>query len=210
MFVAAVVFFVATVAAQDQSLSAQTHPPLPFMDLFTGASNLYSNLYSNPIRKTYSDPEYHGSCQKTDTLTSFANFLTSAAKVMLSAAVIILLKLLGGKFLLLPIAVMVFVKMGLKALLLWPVITKMIKHFKKKKKRNNNSRTIRDCSERLACLIQRSSHSFGSNIGAAVTFSLIDDVDDDHFVAKTLLSILAGDKVAQCMSLDCTSGPDVS
>lgn len=208
MFLAVVVFYVITLAvAQDTSLSPVTRNPIPFLDMLTGPSN----MYSEHIRKTYSDPGYyHASCPKADTLTSFANFLTSAAKVMLSVAVIIILKVVGGKLLLLPIAVMVFVKMGLKALLLWPVLSKMIQHLKKKKKKNN-SRVVKDCSERLACLIQRTSSSdWENNFGAAVTFSLIDDVDEDSYVVKSLLSILAGDKVAQCMSLDCNSGVDIS
>ncbi|CAK1547109.1 unnamed protein product [Leptosia nina] len=209
MFVAVVVFYVLSEAlAQEQALSTVTpqSPPLPFLDLFTGASNYYPD-----IRKTYSDPGYyHGSCQKTDTLSSFASLLGSAAKIMLSATVIVLLKLLGGKLLLFPLSVMLFAKLGLKAALMWPVISKMIKYFKKKKKKNK-SRLIMDCSERVACVIQKSYRSgFGSNFGTAVTFSIIDDVDEDSPIAKILLSILAGDKVAECMSMDCNSGIDIS
>ncbi|XP_045497825.1 uncharacterized protein LOC123695911 [Colias croceus] len=210
MFVAAVVFYVLSRAvAQEQALSTVTpqSPPIPFLDLFTGSSNYYPD-----IRKTYSDPSYyHGSCQKTDTLSSLASLLGSAAKIMLSATVIVLLKLLTGKLLLLPLSVMVFAKLGLKAILMWPVISKMIRYFKKKKKKKHHSRMIMDCSERVACVIQKSYRSgWGSNFGAAVTFSIIDDVEEDSPVAKILLSILAGDKVAECMSMDCNSGIDIS
>ncbi|VVC97626.1 uncharacterized protein LOC126969606 [Leptidea sinapis] len=209
MAVAVVVLFIFSEAfAQDQALSTASpqSPPMPFLDLFTGASNYYPD-----IRKTYSDPSYyHGSCQKTDALSSLASVLGSAAKIMLSATVIAILKLLGAKLLFLPLSVMVFAKLGLKAILMWPVISKMIKYFKKKKKKSK-SRIIMDCSERLACVIQRSyKSSWGSNFGAAVTFSLIEDVDEDSNIAKILLSILAGDKVAKCMSLDCNAGIDIS
>ncbi|CAH0719414.1 unnamed protein product, partial [Brenthis ino] len=208
MFVATVVFFVVTKAfAQEHDLSTVTpqSPPIPFLDLFTSASN----YYSEPIRKKYSDSGYyHSSCPKTDTLASFASILASAAKIMLSAAVIALLKILAGKLFLLPLTLIVLAKMGLKALLLWPVISKMIKYLKKKK---NKSRIIMDCSERLACVLQRTSNNgWGSNFGTAVTFTMIDDVEEDGFIAKTLLSILAGDKVAECMSMDCNSGADIS
>ncbi|XP_047529910.1 uncharacterized protein LOC125066055 [Vanessa atalanta] len=209
MFAVVVLFYAVTkTAAHDQGLSTVTpqSPPIPFLDLFTSASN----YYSEPIRKTYSDSGYHTSCPKSDTLASFASILGSAAKIMLSAAVIALMKLLAGKLFLFPLTLMVLAKMGLKALLLWPVISKMMKYLKMKKKKNK-SRMIMDCSERLACVIQRSSNSgWGSNFGAAVTFSIIDDVDEDGFIAKTLLSILAGDKVAECMSMDCNSGGDIS
>lgn len=210
MFVVVVLFYVVTeTGAQDQALSAVTPQPpaIPFLDLFTSASN----HYTEPNRKSYSDSGYyHTSCPKPDTLASFASVLASAAKIMLSAAVIALIKLLGAKLFLFPLTLMVLAKMGLKALLLWPVISKMMKYLKKKKTKNK-SRVITDCSERLACVIQRSSRSgWGSNFGAAVTFSIIDDVDEDNFIAKTLLSILAGDKVAQCMSMDCNSGGDIS
>ncbi|CAF4834719.1 unnamed protein product [Pieris macdunnoughi] len=209
MFVAAVVFYVLSRAvAQEQALSTDRphSASMPFLDLFTGASNYYPD-----IRKTYSDSGYyHGSCQKTDTLSSFASLLGSAAKIMLSATVIVLLKLLGGKLLLLPLSVMVFAKLGLKAVLLWPVISKMMKYFKKKRKKSK-SRLIMDCTDRVACVIQRSYKSgFGSNFGTAVTFSIIDDVEEDSPIAKILLSILAGDKVAECMSMDCNSGIDIS
>lgn len=210
MFVTVVVFCVLSlVVAQEQALSTVSphSASMPFLDLFTGGSN-----FPNPdIRKTYSDSSYyHDSCQKTDNLSSFASLLGSAAKIMLSATVIVLLKLLGGKLLLFPLSVMVFAKLGLKALLMWPVISKMIKYFKKKKKKNK-SRLIMDCTERVACIIQRTYKSgFGSNFGTAVTFSIIDDVDEDSPIAKTLLSILAGDKVAECMSMDCNSGIDIS
>lgn len=210
MFVAVVLFFVATkVFAQEQALSTVTPqaPSIPFLDLFSSASN----YYSDPIRKSYTDSGYyHGSCPKTDTLASFASILASAAKIMLSAAVIALMKLLAGKLFLFPLTLIVLAKMGLKALLLWPVLSKMMKYLKKKKKKNR-SRVIMDCSERLACVIQRSSNiGWGSNFGAAVTFTMIDDVEEDGFIAKTLLSILAGDKVAECMSMDCNSGGDIS
>ncbi|XP_069358857.1 uncharacterized protein [Maniola hyperantus] len=207
MFVTVVVFYLLTkVSAQDQSLRAVTpqSPLVPFIDLFTGASS-YS---SEPIRRTYSDGYYHASCSKPDTLASFANVLGSVAKIMVSAAVIALLKILGGKLLFLPITVMVLAKMGLKAILLWPLISKLMRYLRKKK---NKARVIMDCSERLACVLQRSSDSgWGSNFGSALTFFMIDDVDEDGFVAKTLLSILAGEKVAECMSLDCNSGSDIS
>ncbi|XP_045771945.1 uncharacterized protein LOC123871929 [Maniola jurtina] len=213
MFVTAVVilvvYLVTKVTAQDQSLRAVTpqSPPLPFLDLFTGASS----HYSEPIHKTYSDDYYHSSCPKSDTLASFANVLGSVAKIMVSVAVMALLKILGGKLLLLPITVMVLAKMSLKAILLWPFISKIIRYLRKKKKKKNKARVIRDCSERLACVLQRSSDSgWGSNFGSALTFFMIDDVNEDSFVAKTLLSILAGEKVAECMSLDCNSGSDIS
>lgn len=211
MFVLFVVVIVATrVNAQDQSLSTATpsnSPPLPFMDLFTGASN----LYSEPIRKTYTDSSYYVSCPKSDTLTSLANILGSAAKIMMSAAVIAFLKLIVGKMLLLPVVLMLFVKLGLKAFLLWPMISKMIKYFKKKKRKGHKSRIITDCSQRIACVIQKSLRSsWGSYIGATTTFLLIDDLEEDGSIAKSMLSILADDDIAQCMSLDCSSGIDIS
>lgn len=213
MILIAVVFFVASeVGAQEQALSTvppSQPPPFPLLDLFTGASN----YYSEPIRKAYSDySSSHITCPKSDTLGSFANILGSASKIMLSAAVIIFLKLLGGKMMLFPITIMLFAKMGLKALLLWPMISKMVKYFKKKKKKGHkSSRAITDCTERIACVIQRSSrYGWSSNLGAAVTFSMIQDIDDDSSFAKIMLSVLAGDKVAGCMSVECTSGVDIS
>lgn len=212
MILIAVVFFVASEAgAQDQALSTvppSQPPPFPFLDLFTGASN----YYSEPIRKAYSDhSSSYISCPKSDTLGSFASILGSASKIMLSAAVIIFLKLLGGKMMLFPLTVMLFAKMGLKALLLWPMISKMIKYFKKKKKKGHISRAITDCSERIACVIRTASkYGWSSNMGAAVTFSMIEDIDDDSSFAKIMLSILAGDKVARCMSVECISGVDIS
>lgn len=204
------VFFVASAGAQEHQLmsteSPQNSPSLPFLDLFTGASSYYN---SEPIRKTYSDP-YYVSCPKPDKLSSFANVLGSAAKIMLSAAVIAFLKLLGGKLLLFPLLFVFLGKLGLKAFLLWPMISKLMKYFKKKKKKGHKSRMIEDCSQRIACVIQRASKGWGSNLGAAATFSLIDDVDEDTSYAKALLSIFAGDKVAECMSLDCSSGIDIS
>lgn len=208
MFVALAVFFVASQAgAQDQALSTMPpspSPSFPFLDLFTGASNFYPD-----VRKTYSDP--YNSCPKSDTLSSFANILGSAAKIMMSTALIVFLKLLGGKLLLFPLTIMLFTKIGLKALLLWPMISKMIKFFKKKTKKHHKSRSIKDCSERIACVMQRASRSgWSSNLGAAATFSLIDDVEEDSSFAKLLLTILAGDKVARCMSVECTSGVNIS
>lgn len=206
MFLIVAVFFVAWAGAQEVHLS--TEPPqnshsLPFLDLITGASNYYD------IRKTYSDP-YPVACSRPDTLSSVANVLGSAAKIMLSAAVIAFLKLIGGKLLLFPLAFVFLGKLGLKAFLLWPMISKLMKYFKKKKKKGHKSRMITDCSQRIACVIQRASKGWGSNFGAAATFSLIDDVDEDTSYARALLSILAGDKVAECMSLDCSSGIDIS
>lgn len=104
---------------------------------------------------------------------------------------------------------MLLAKVGLKALLLWPIISKMKKYLKKKKK--NQSRAFADCSERLSCVLKRSSdNGFVGNFGAALTFSMIDDFDEDGFVTRALLSVLAGDKVAECMSLDCNSGIAIS
>lgn len=208
MFATFIVFFVASQAgAQEQALSTispSPSPSFPFLDLFTGASNYYPD-----IRKTYSD-SYH-SCPKSDTLSSFANILGSAAKIMMSTALIVFLKLLGGKLMLFPLTVMIFAKMGLKALLLWPMISKMIQYFKKKTKKHHKSRSITDCSERIACVMQRATRiGWSSNLGAAATFSLIDDVEEDSSFAKLLLTILAGDKVAKCMSVECTSGVNIS
>ncbi|CAH0397957.1 unnamed protein product [Chilo suppressalis] len=209
MFVALVVVFVVSQAsAQEQALSTETPPhsqSLPFLDLFTGAST----YYGEPIRKTYSDP-YYVSCPKTDALSSFANVLGSAAKIMLSAAVIAFLKMLGGKILLFPLLLVFFSKIGLKVFLLWPMISKMMKYFKTKKKKGFKPRMIMDCSQRIACVIQRSAEGWGSNLGAAATFTLIDDVDQDTSYARALLRILAGDKVAECMTIECSSGIDIS
>lgn len=218
MLVTLLVVFVASRAGggaqgQQQALSAApvavpvppSQPPFPFLDLFTGASSYY------PERKIYSDPTHHTiSCPKTDTLGSFANILGSAAKIMMSAAAIVFLKFLAGKLLLFPITAMLFFKIGLKAILLWPMVSKMIKYFKKKKKKHDKGRSIMDCSERIACVIQESSRDGWGNLGAAATFSLINDVEEDSSFAKILLTILSGDKVARCMSVECTSGVDVS
>lgn len=211
MFVALAVLFVALkTSAQEHSLSTVSpphSPPLPFLDLFTSASN----YYTDPIRKTYSDSDHYVSCPKTDSLSSFANLLGSAAKIMISAAVILVLKVLAGKLLFMPIVFVLLVKLGLKAFLLWPMLSKMIKYFKKKKKKGYKSRIIMDCSPRIACVIQRATHSgWSSNLGAAATFSLIDDIEEDNLFAKSMLTILAGDKVAECMSLECSSGIDIS
>ncbi|CAH2037660.1 unnamed protein product, partial [Iphiclides podalirius] len=200
MFVGIVVVFVAALAAaQEHALSTAppSNPhPFPFLDLFTGSSNYYPD-----IRKTYTDSGYYTSCPKADTLASFASILSSAAKIMLSAAIIMLVKLLGGKLLLLPIIVMFIAKLGLKALLLWPLISKLIKYFKKKRKKGLKSRIITDCSQRFACVIQKSSQAgWMSNIGAAVAFSFIDDVEEESLFAKSILSALAGDKVAESSS----------
>lgn len=215
MFVIIGLLFVVAVhvgAQENQALSPATPTnalPLPFMDLFTGASN----YYPDQIRKTYSDPgySYHVSCPKSDSLSSFASVLGSAAKIMMSAAVIVFLKVAVGKLMLLPFTVMLLAKVGFKAVLLWPMLSKMIKYFKKKKKKGQKSRMITDCSERVACVIQRSSRiGWASHLGAAASFSLINDVDEDAPLARVLLSVLAGDKVAQCMSLDCGSGVNIS
>lgn len=208
MFVILAVFFVASQAgAQEQALSTvppSPSPSFPFLDLFTGASNYYPD-----VRKTYSEP--YSSCQKSDTLSSFANILGSAAKIMMSTALILLLKLIGGKLLLFPLTIMLFAKVGLKALLLWPMISKMIKYFKRKTKKHHKSRSITDCSERISCVMQRATRiGWSSNLGAAATFSLIDDVEEDSSFARLLLTILAGDKVAKCMSVECTSGVNIS
>lgn len=208
MFVTLAVLIVASQAgAQEQALSTITpspSPSFPFLDLFTGASNYYPD-----IQKTYSEPYY--SCAKSDTLGSFANILGSAAKIMMSTALILFLKVLGGKVMLFPITIMLFAKMGLKALLLWPMISKMIKYFKKKTKRHPKSRSITGCSERIACVMQRATRTgWSSNLGAAATFSLIDDIEEDSSFAKLLLTILAGDNVARCMSVECTSGANIS
>lgn len=205
MFVTVVVLYFAKVTAQEQPLSIVTQPTLAFLDLFTVASSQYE-----PIRKTHSDGlNYHVSCPRSDSLASFASVLGSAAKIMVSAAVIAFLKLFGVKLLLLPVTVMLLAKVGLKALLLWPIISKMKKYLKKKKK--NQSRAFADCSERLSCVLKRSSdNGFVGNFGTALTFSVIDDFGENDFIARALLSILAGDKVAECMSLDCNSGIDIS
>ncbi|XP_063618960.1 uncharacterized protein LOC134791748 [Cydia splendana] len=183
--------------------------PIPFMDLFTAPSN----YYGEHVRKTYSDPgySYHVSCPKSDSLSSLASVLGSAAKIMMSAAVIVFLKVAAGKMMLLPLTVMLIAKAGLKAFLLWPMISKMMKYFKKKKKKGHKSRMIMDCSERIACVIQTASKDgWASHLGAAATFSMINDVEEDAPFAKVLLSVLAGDKIAQCMSLDCGSGVNIS
>lgn len=211
MFVLFVLVIVASrVNSQDHVLSTATPSqplPLPFIDLFTGASN----IYSEPSRKSYSDSSYYVSCPKSDTLSSLANIIGSAAKILMSAAAIVFLKLLIGKMFMLPIVLTLFVKLGLKVFFLWPMISKMVKYFKKKKKKGHKSRMISDCSQRIACVIQRSSKStWSSYIGATVTFFLIDDLEEDGTVAKSMLSILADDKIAQCMSLDCSSGIDIS
>lgn len=211
MFVALAVLITALkVGAQEQALSTATPTkslPLPFLDLFTSASN----YYSEPIRKTYSDSGYHVSCPKSDSLSSFANVLGSAAKIMLSVAAILFLKLLAGKLLLFPLFVMLLMKLGLKAFLLWPLISKMIKYFKKKKKKGHKSRIITDCSPRMACVFQRATRQgWSSNLGAAATLLLIDDIEEDSLFAKSMLTILSGDKVAECMSLECSSGIDIS
>lgn len=206
MFVTVVVLYFATkVTAQEQSLSTVNQPTLPFLDVFTGASSQYK-----PIRKTYSDGHnYHVSCPRSDSLASFASVLGSAAKIMFSAAVIAFLKLIGVKLLLFPVTVMLLAKVGLKAVLLWLIISKIKKYLKKKKKKQ--SRVIADCPERLSCVLKRSlDSSFGGNFGTALTFSMMDDFDEDAIVPRALLSVLAGDKVAECMSLDCNSGIDIS
>lgn len=215
MFVALAVLLAALkTSAQEQSLSQQSlstvppqHAHTPFLDLFTSASN----YFSEPIRKSYSDSDHYVSCPKTDSLSSFANVLGSAAKIMISAAVILVLKVLAGKLLFMPVVFVLLVKLGLKAFLLWPMITKMMKYFKKKRKKGHKSRIIMDCSPRIACVIQRATHGgWSTNLGAAATFSLIDDIEEDNLFAKSMLTILAGDKVAECMSLECSSGIDIS
>lgn len=210
MFVALTVLLAAVkVSAQDQSLSTVSPPQSlpPFMDLFTSASN----YLSEPIRKTYSDPGHYVSCPKTDSLTSFANVLGAAAKIMGSATIILVLKMLAGKLLLTPLLFVLVAKLGLKAFLMWPMISKMIKYFKKKKKNGHKSRVIMDCSPRVACVIQRAArYGLATNAGAAVAFSLINDIEEDSLFAKSLLTVFAGDKVAECMSLECSSGIDIS
>lgn len=205
-----VVIAASPTCAQDQSLSTVTpskSPPIPFLDLFTSASN----YYSEPIRKTYSDLSHYVSCPKPDPLSTFASILGSAAKIMFSAAIIAFLKVIVGKLLLLPVVFILFVKIGFKAFLLWPMISKMMKYFKKKKKKGAKSRIITDCSQRFACVIQRSATAtWASYIGATATFFLIDDLDEDGSLAKSMLSILSDDKIAQCMSLECGSGIDIS
>lgn len=208
MFVAFAVLFAALKAsAQEQSLSTVTPPHSPpFLDLFTSASN----YFSEPIRKSYSPSENYVSCPKPDSLTTFANVLGSAAKIMISATVILVLKVLMGKLLFMPVAFVLLVKLGLKTFLLWPMLTKMIKYFKKKKK-GHKSRNIMDCSSRISCVIQRATNSgWTSNLGSAAAFSLIDDIEEDNLFAKSMLTILAGDNVAECMSLECSSGIDIS
>ncbi|CAD0199208.1 unnamed protein product [Chrysodeixis includens] len=204
------VVFVVSAGAQDHSQGPATpsySPPMPFLDLFTGGAN----LYPDPIRKTYSEPSNYVSCPKSDSLSAFASILGSAAKIMFSAAIIAVLKMIIGKMLLLPVVFLLFAKVGFKAFLLWPMISKMMKYFKKKKKKGHKSRVITDCSQRIACVIQRSStSSWASYIGATATFFFIDDLEEDSSFAKSMLSILSDDKIAECMSLDCSSGIDIS
>lgn len=207
-------FFTTRVRAQDGGNPLSTMPPSqqlphPFMDLITGAS---SYLYPD-IRKNYnSDPsyQYQISCPKTDTLGSFASILASAAKIMLATAALVFLKLLGAKMMLMPLTALLLAKVGLKAFLLWPMISRMIKFFRKKRK-HKKSRMIKDCSQRIACIIQRSVHDgWASNLGAALTFTLIEDVEDDSALTTTLLDIIAGEKVSKCMAIECSSGVDIS
>ncbi|XP_052759428.1 uncharacterized protein LOC128202600 [Galleria mellonella] len=205
-----VVLFVLLSCAHGQGMSTESpshKPPIPFMDLFTGASN----YYTDPIRKIYSDQDsYSVSCPKSDTLSSFANVLSSAAKIMISAAIIVFFKFMVGKLMLFPLIFVLLGKISLKIFLLWPMLSKIMKYFKKKKKKGHKGRMITDCSQRVVCVIQRSSKDWGSNLGAATTFLLIDDIDKDSSYAKAMLHILAGDNVAECMSMDCYSGTDIS
>ncbi|XP_049869214.1 uncharacterized protein LOC126368981 [Pectinophora gossypiella] len=205
MFVIVVVVFVASQAgAHEQALS--TSPPPPFMDLFTAVGN----HYYPENRKTYSDSHYV-SCPQPDSLGSIASILGSAAKIVFSVAAIAFLKIIGGKMMLFPLTFILLAKMGLKAVLLWPMISKMVKYFKKKKKKDHKGRSAVDCSDRIACVMHRAARDgWGSHLGAATAFTLIDDVHEDSSYAKILLTILAGDKVAKCMSVECTSGVDVS
>ncbi|KAG7302836.1 hypothetical protein JYU34_012816 [Plutella xylostella] len=106
---------------------------------------------------------------------------------------------------------MILAKVGLKAVLLWPMISKMIKYFRKKKKKWEKARVIKDCSQRIACIIQRSARDgWGGNLGAALTFTLIEDVEDESSFVSTLLDIFAGEKVSKCMAIECSSGVDIS
>ncbi|KAM3964525.1 uncharacterized protein ACR2FA_001496 [Aphomia sociella] len=203
-----VVLFVLISFAQGQGLSTESPshtPAIPFMDLFTGTSS----YYPDSVRKTYSEHDYSTSCSKPDTLTSVANVLSSAAKIMLSAAIIVFFKVMVGKLMLFPLTFVLLGKLGLKVFLLWPMLSKMMKYFKKKKK-GHKARMMTDCSQRLACVIQRSSKEWATNLGAAATFLLIDDVDKNSSYAKAMLNILAGGDVAECMSMDCNSGIDFS
>ncbi|XP_053607969.1 uncharacterized protein LOC128673851 [Plodia interpunctella] len=204
----AVVFFVylGVVHGQVMSTESPSHSPaLPFLDLFTGASN----YYGEPVRKVFEN-DYPVSCAKPDTLTSFANVLGSAAKIMISAAVIVFLKVLGGKLMLLPLIFVLLGKIGLKAFLIWPWITKMIKYFKKKKKKHFRGRMMTGCLERIACVVARSSSAWTSNLGAAVTFIVIDDVDENSTLAKNMLRLFAGEHVAECLSINCNNGAEIS
>lgn len=212
MFATIVVVFVVLrlqALAQEQALSTGTPPlsqQIPFLDLFTSASN----AFPDPIRKAY-DHDYYVTCPKSDTLSSFANILGSAAKIMLSAAVIAVLKLLAGKLILLPVLFVFIIKIGLKVFFLWPMISKLMKYFKTKKKNGHRSRIITDCSQRIACVINKLSRStWATNIGAAITFFLIEDIEEDSSLAKSMLTVLTNNKIADCMSLECSSGIDIS
>ncbi|XP_060802874.1 uncharacterized protein LOC132902318 [Amyelois transitella] len=199
----AVVLFVyfAVVHGQGMSTESPAHAPaLPFLDLFTGAST----YYGEPVRKVFEN-DYPVSCAKPDTLTSFANILGSAAKIMISAAVIVFLKFLVGKLMLFPLVFVLIGKIGLKAFLLWPWISKMMKYFKKKKKKHFHGRMMTGCVERIACVIARSSSAWTSNLGAAATFTLIDDIDENSALAKNMLRLFAGEHVAECLSFNCNA-----
>lgn len=212
MLLLLVVFLVPYVGAQELGTAlstVQTNPvPAPFADLFPGAS---SYIYDG-VRKVYSDPGYsHTVCPtyKSDALSSLASVLGSAAKIMLAAAAIAFLKVMGGKLLLLPLTVILIAKMALKTLLLWPILSKLMKFLKKKKKKH--ARTLVDCTERVSCLMRRSVQSgWGSNLGSAVAFSIIQDVEDDSPITSIMLNILAGHKVAKCMDISCSEGVDIS
>ncbi|KAJ2946178.1 hypothetical protein O0L34_g5112 [Tuta absoluta] len=201
-----VVLVVSRAGAQEQALSTvppAPPQPYPLLDLFTGASNYYPD-----IRKTY---DSHTVCPKSDGLSSTANFLGSIAKILMSVTVLLFFKLLVGKLLLFPLSLVLFAKLGLKTFLLWPMILKMAKYFKKKKKKAYKGRSGVDCSERIACVVQQASRNgWSSHLGAAATFTWIEDVEEDGPLAKILLTMLSGDNVAKCMSLECTSGINIS
>ncbi|GBP29712.1 hypothetical protein EVAR_13635_1 [Eumeta japonica] len=214
MIVVFVLFFMLCVAAQEHGNPLSTVAPsaqqnIPFMDLFTGASN----YFSEPQRKTYVDPGYYSPyCPRTDILGSFASILASAAKIMLATVAIVFLKVVGAKLLLLPVTVMLVTKIGMKALILWPLISRMIKYFRRKGKKGHKhkGRTVTNCSERVSCVLRKAINGgWTSEIGAAAAFSLI-DVEEDPSYSATLLNILAGDEVARCMQVECVSGVDIN
>lgn len=187
-----------------------TQPPLPLLDLFPGATN----YISDSIRKSYGESGYgHPICPtyKSDSLSAFANILGNAAKIMLAAVTITFLKTVAGKLLLLPFTVLLMVKIGIKTLLLWPILLKLMKYFKRRKKKIYKGRSIGDCSKRIACVIRQTVDAgWGNNLGAAVAFSVMKNIDNDSSYSHLLVNVLAGEKIAECMKIVCGEGADIS